>query len=203
MIAIGQAAPCCDSACVLELQQPARGQGSEVRLATKLQNKQTDSFLHTTVSAVPLGTQTIPAHCPRAVSLTSFIIRGDMRAYYRQRQEAGHRAGREFLERNKGAGRAWLGGFLDVSIAVSICSSGQVTACMSLDHAVWWCAPNLAAARCGGLIVYSLWSRTAHYQAGCSRVIDARVTHQADYNVDACGLMATTVRARSWRSPLW
>ena len=50
------------------------------------------------------------------MSLTNFIIRGDMRDYYRKRLEAGHRAGKEFLQRNKGADRAWLGGFLEVGL---------------------------------------------------------------------------------------
>jgi len=53
--------------------------------------------------------------CARAVSLSNFIIRRDLASYYRQRMQAGHRAGQEFLERNKGADRAWLGGFKDVS----------------------------------------------------------------------------------------
>ena len=51
----------------------------------------------------------------RTVSLSNLIIGCDMRDYYRQRLEAGHRAGKEFLKRNKGADRAWLGGFLEVS----------------------------------------------------------------------------------------
>ena len=58
--------------------------------------------------------------CARTVSLSNFIIRGDLRTYYRQRREAGHRAGQEFLQRNKGADRAWLGGFLDVSLPWSL-----------------------------------------------------------------------------------
>ena len=53
------------------------------------------------------------------MSLSNFIIRTDMRHYYRQRLQAGHRAGQEFLERNKGADRVWLGGFLDVSLLLS------------------------------------------------------------------------------------
>jgi len=53
--------------------------------------------------------------CARAVSLSNFIRR-DLASYYRQRLQAGHRAGQEFLERNKGADRAWLGGFKDVSL---------------------------------------------------------------------------------------
>lgn len=64
------------------------------------------------------------ARCASAVSLSNFIIRGDMRTYYRQRREAGHRAGQEFLHRNKGADRAWLGGFLDVSLPKAQCLFG-------------------------------------------------------------------------------
>ena len=54
------------------------------------------------------------------VSLPNFIVRGDLRSYYRRRLEAGHRAGQEFLQRNKGADRAWLGGFLQVGPAAAV-----------------------------------------------------------------------------------
>jgi hypothetical protein len=56
-----------------------------------------------------------------------------MRDYYRQRLEAGHRAGKEFLKRNKGADRAWLGGFLEVGLFYTIAARTYCTVPLTQD----------------------------------------------------------------------
>ena len=83
-------------------------------------HEQMPRFAQLDALALPLWLSPTFVPCACAVSLSNFIIRGDMRDYYRQRLRAGRRAGQEFLERNKGADRAWLGGFKDVRLAPNL-----------------------------------------------------------------------------------